>query len=195
MVAEMWEFMLVLVLLLAVLIWLGNRRYQALQGQNHAIWLQVEAQLNRRYDWVPMWVQTAKCILKQEIAALKAVIEARQAAARALKNIKQQPEYSPAMQEWLRAEAHFTQCLRALRALVRATPELHNHPDLLPLRADLLSIESELHRACTAYNQTVGVYNQYKNGFPKNLLAQVLGHTQDALLLPIDETITLDSPA
>ena len=191
----MWELTLVLALVLVVVVWLGNKLYQALQKQNHAIWLQVEAQLNRRYDWVPLWIKTAKSILEQEISALKAVIEARQAAARALKNIKQKPEYSPAMQEWLRAEAHFTQSLRELRAIVRATPDLHNHPDLLPLRAELLQIEKTLHSACVEYNQTVGFYNQYRQSFPKNLLAQVLGHHQDALLLPIDETIALDSPA
>jgi LemA protein len=191
----MWELTLVLALVLVVVVWLGNKRYQALQKQNHAIWLQVEAQLNRRYDWVPLWVQTAKCIFKQEITALKAVIEARQAATRALKNIRQRPEHSPAMQEWLRAEAHFTQSLRELRAFVRSTPELQNHPDLFPLRAELLGIESELHSACCQYNHTVSFYNQYKQNFPQNLLALVLGHNQDALLLPVDETIALETPA
>ena len=191
----MWVLTLVLALVLVVVVWLGNKRYQALQKQNHAIWLQVETQLNRRYDWVPAWIKTAKCILQQEIVALKTVIEASKAAARALKNIKQRPEHSPAMQEWLRAEAYFTQSLRELRAIVRATPDLHNHPDLLPLRAELLQIEQELHNACVEYNQTVDFYNQYRQGFPQNLLAQVLGHHQDALLLPIDETIALDSPA
>ena len=191
----MWELTLVLALVLVVVVWLGNKRYQALQKQNHAIWLQVETQLNRRYDWVPSWIKTAKCILQQEISALKTVIEASKAAARALKNIKQRPEHSPAMQEWLRAEAHFTQSLRELRAIVRATPDLHNHPDLLPLRAELLQIEKELHNACVEYNQTVDFYNQYRKGFPQNLLAQILGHHQDAFFLPIDETIALDSPA
>ena len=99
------------------------------------------------------------------------------------------------MQEWLRAEAHFTQSLRELRAIVRATPDLHNHPDLLPLRAELLQIEKTLHSACVEYNHTIDSYNQYKQSFPQNLLAQVLGHNQDALLLPIDETIVLDTPA
>ena len=173
----MWELILALALLLVALVWMGHRRYRALQGQNQAIWLQVEQQLNRRYDWVPMWVQTAKRILKKEMTALKTVIEARQAATRALKNIKQQPEYNHAMQEWLRAEAHFTQCLRDLRALVQTTPELYNHPDLMPLRADLLRIEQDLYAACTQYNQTVDFYNQYKRCFPKNLLAHALGHT------------------
>ena len=118
----MWELTLVLALVLVVVVWLGNKRYQALQKQNHAIWLQVEAQLNRRYDWVPLWIKTAKSILEQEISALKAVIEARQAAARALKNIKQKPEHSPAMQEWLRAEAHFTQSLRECGPLCGQLP-------------------------------------------------------------------------
>ena len=188
----MWELILAMALLLVALVWMGHRRYRVLQGQNQAIWLQVEQQLHRRYDWVPMWVQTAKSILKKEMTALKTVIEARQAATRALKNIKQQPEYNHAMQEWLRAEAHFTQCLRDLRALVQTTPELHNHPDLMPLRADLLHIEQDLYAACTQYNQTVGFYNQYKHCFPKNLLAHALGHTQDALLLPIEDTIAFE---
>ena len=95
----MWELILALALLLVTLVWMGHRRYRALQSQNQAIWLQVEQQLNRRYDWVPMWVQTAKRILKKEMTALKTVIEARQAATRALKNIKKQPEYNHAMQE------------------------------------------------------------------------------------------------
>ena len=96
------------------------------------------------------------------------------------------------MQEWLRAEAHFTQCLRDLRTLVQTTPELYNHPDLMPLRADLLRIEQDLYAACTQYNQTVDFYNQYKRCFPKNLLAHALGHTQDALLLPIEDTIAFE---
>ena len=99
------------------------------------------------------------------------------------------------MQEWLRAEAHFTQSLRELRAFVRSTPELQNHPDLFPLRAELLGIESELYSACCQYNHTVSFYNQYKQDFPQNLLALVLGHNQDALLLPVDETIALETPA
>ncbi|UOO91253.1 LemA family protein [Vitreoscilla massiliensis] len=192
----MWVLMLVLMLILMLilvgLLVLGSQRFRRLQAQNHAVWLQVEAQLYRRYDWVPLWVQTAKCILKKELSALKAVIEARQAAQRALKNIKQQPEHSRAMQEWLRAEAHFTQCLRDLRTLVQTTPELRNHPDLLALRADLLLIEQDLSLSCQQYNHSAGFYNQYKHGFPSNVAALALGHTQDALLLPLEATIAFE---
>lgn len=188
----MWVLMLVLVLVLVGLLGVGSQRFKRMQAQNHAVWLQVEAQLYRRYDWVPLWVQTAKCILKKELSALKAVIEARQAAQRALKNVKQRPEHSRAMQEWLRAEAHFTQCLRDLRTLVQTTPELHNHPDLLTLRADLLLIEQDLSMACQQYNQSAGFYNQFKHDFPSNVAALVLGHTQDALLLPLEATIAFE---
>ena len=119
-------------------------------------------------------------------------VEARQAAQRALKNVKQRPEHSRAMQEWLRAEAHFTQCLRDLRTLVQTTPELHNHPDLLTLRADLLLIEQDLSMACQQYNQSAGFYNQFKHDFPSNVAALALGHTQDALLLPLEATIAFE---
>ena len=184
----MWV-LIVVVLVLALALVSGQYRLAALQNQYQLAWAEVETQLRERHNWVSHWVQIAKTVVLQEQSSLKTVIEARQAAMRALKNLQHQPEQNRSMQEWLRSEAEFTQSLRDLRAFVQTTPELLAHPDLVPLRADLRQIELQLLSASEQYNKVCSQYNLYRRGFPHNGVAKALGYTQDALLLPIDKTV------
>ncbi len=143
---------------------------------------QIEVQLKRRHDLIPNLVETAKGYLSHERETLESVIQARNAAANALKNAvdKLGPNEIKA---FAGAEQNLSGALGQFQLVVENYPELKADRTMAQLSEELTSTENRVARARQFYNDAVTDYNSYKQSFPPVLIAGRCGHRDDAALL------------
>ena len=127
-------------------------------------WAQIEVQLKRRFDLIPNIVETVKGYAKHESDTLKGVIEARNKMNTA-GNINEELEASNAI----------TGALNKLFALSEAYPELKSNENFLSLQKDLKETEDKLSYARQFYNDSVLMYNNTREKFPSNIVANIFG--------------------
>ena len=117
---------------------------------------QIDVQLKRRSDMIPNLVETVKGYAKHEENTFKEVIEARNKMNTA-GNINEELEASNAI----------TGALNKLFALSEAYPELKSN--------DLKETEDKLSYARQFYNDSVLMYNNTREKFPSNIVANIFG--------------------
>ena len=114
---------------------------------------QIDVQLKRRSDMIPNLVETVKGYAKHEENTFKEVIEARNKMNTA-GNINEELEASNAI----------TGALNKLFALSEAYPELKSNEN-----------EDKLSYARQFYNDSVLMYNNTREKFPSNIVANIFG--------------------
>ena len=147
---------------------------------------QIEVQLKRRHDLIPNLVETAKGYMKHERETLDAVIQARNQAQQGLERAAGDPSDPEAMQTLGGAEGALTGAMGRLMALVESYPDLKANTNMMQLSEELTSTENKVSFSRQAFNDSVMVYNTYKQSFPAVVLAGMFRHTQDATLLEFD---------
>ena len=125
---------------------------------------QIDVQLKRRSDMIPNLVETVKGYAKHEENTFKEVIEARNKMNTA-GNINEELEASNAV----------TGALNKLFALSEAYPELKSNENFLSLQKDLKETEDKLSYARQFYNDSVLMYNNTREKFPSNIVANIFG--------------------
>ena len=108
---------------------------------------QIDVQLKRRSDMIPNLVETVKGYAKHEENTFKEVIEARNKMNTA-GNINEESE---------------------------AYPELKSNENFLSLQKDLKETEDKLSYARQFYNDSVLMYNNTREKFPSNIVANIFG--------------------
>ena len=124
----------------------------------------IEICLNKRFDLMPNLVETVKGYAKHEENTFKEVIEARNKMNTA-GNINEELEASNAI----------TGALNKLFALSEAYPELKSNENFLSLQKDLKETEDKLSYARQFYNDSVLMYNNTREKFPSNIVANIFG--------------------
>ena len=124
----------------------------------------IEICLNKRFDLMPNLVETVKGYAKHEENTFKEVIEARNKMNTA-SNINEELEASNAI----------TGALNKLFALSEAYPELKSNENFLSLQKDLKETEDKLSYARQFYNDSVLMYNNTREKFPSNIVANIFG--------------------
>lgn len=125
---------------------------------------QIDVQLKRRSDMIPNLVETVKGYAKHEENTFKEVVEARNKMTTA-GNINEELEASNAV----------TGALNKLFALSEAYPELKANENFLSLQKDLKETEDKLSYARQFYNDSVLMYNNTREKFPSNIIANIFG--------------------
>ena len=143
---------------------------------------QIEVQLQRRYDLIPNLVETAKGYMAHERETLEAVIQARNQAMAAMKQVKAEPGEAIATQALIGAEGMLTGALGKLFALSEAYPDLKANENMMQLSEELTSTENKVAFARQAFNDSVMQYNTMRETFPDNLVANNFGFKEAALL-------------
>jgi len=143
---------------------------------------QIEVQLQRRYDLIPNLVETAKGYLKHERETLDAVIQARNQAQSAMKQVEVDPGEPGATQALMGAEGVLSGALGRLFALVEAYPDLKANQNMMQLSEELTSTENKVAFARQAYNDAVMHYNNSRESFPDVIVANNFGFKAAALL-------------
>lgn len=147
-------------LLLAVAaVWLFNRLVR-LRNQVRNAWSDVDVQLQRRHDLVPMLVESVKGYADHERQLLECIASERSVAMRG---------GSPAQR--IAPEIALGQHLGRLVALGEAYPDLKASGNFSQLSDELVEVEDTLQHARRFYNGSVRDYNTALETFPTVLIA------------------------
>ena len=155
---------------------------------------QIEVQLKRRYDLIPNLVETAKGYMKHERETLEAVISARNQAVGGLQKAAQDPGNADAIRGLAGAEGMLTGAMGRLFALVESYPDLKANQNMMQLSEELTSTENKVAFARQAFNDSVTIYNTYRQTFPPVIFAGMFGHAQDAALLEFEGEKIQEAP-
>ncbi len=149
---------------------------------------QIEVQLKRRYDLIPNLVETAKGYMSHERETLEAVISARNQASVGLQAAAKDPGNAAAIQGLAGAEGLLTGAMGRLFAVAEQYPDLKANQNMMQLTEELTSTENKVAFARQAFNDSVTVYNTYRQTFPTVIFAGMFGHGQDPALLEYDDS-------
>lgn len=160
-----------------VLIWLISIYNRLTKMRNFVknAFSQIEVQLKRRYDLIPNLVESVKGYLKHEASTMEAVIKARNQAFAAAPAVAKNPSDGNAMKNLIDAEAGLSQALGKLMVVSEAYPELKANTNILTLMEELTSTENKISFARQAFNDAVMSYNNDREIFPNNILADQFG--------------------
>lgn len=146
---------------------------------------QIDVQLKRRHDLIPNLVETAKGYMKHESETLEAVIQARNSAEGARKNVN--PDDANSMQQLAQAEGGLGGTLGRLFALSESYPDLKANQNMMQLSEELTSTENKVSFSRQSYNDAVMNYNNKREMFPGSLIAGAFNFTAASLFEVTDE--------
>lgn len=158
---------LALLALFAWAIFLFNRLVR-LRNQVRAGWSDIDVQLMRRHDLVPLLVEAVKAYAGHEKSTFERVTELRSQALSAAK--------SPARLADI--EAALEHEVGRLLVIKEAYPELKASENFLKLQRDLVDVEDHLQYARRFYNGAVRELNDGVQRFPDLLIATAFGFQQ-----------------
>ena len=161
-----YVFVLLPALAVAWAIWTFNRLVR-LRNQTRTAWADIDVQLTRRHDLVPMLVESVKAYAGHEKALLENVAALR-AQAMTLKSPQQLGQ----------VESQLEQGLGRLFMLKEAYPDLKANQNFLKLQEELTATENRIGFARQHYNDVVGQYNASLMRFPANILGNLFGFRQ-----------------
>ena len=183
-----------IVILLGVFVAGIFNRLVALRNRYQNAFSQIEVQLKRRHDLIPNLVETAKGYMKHERETLDAVIQARNQAQQGLEQAAGDPSNPEAMKTLGGAEGKLNGAVGRLLALAESYPDLKANTNMMQLSEELTSTENKVSFSRQAFNDSVMVYNTYKQSFPAVALAGMGGHVSDATLLEFDSEAIAEAP-
>ena len=154
---------------------------------------QIDVQLTRRHDLIPNLVETAKGYMAHEKETLEAVINARNAAVQGLNQAKADPTNPEAMKQLGQAEQGLSGALGRLFALSEAYPDLKANENMMQLSEELTTTENKVSFARQAFNDAVMMYNNLREQFPSNFIANWFQFAP-AELLEIEEESMREVP-
>ena len=169
--------LIALVLIALVLVWLVGiyNRLVSLRNRFKNAFSQIDVQLKRRYDLIPNLVETVKGYMKHERETLEAVIAARNQARSSAQTAAADPGDPAAMKALMSAEQSLTGSLGRMFALSESYPDLKASSNMQQLQEELSSTENKVAFARQAFNDSVMLYNTYRESFPQNQIAGAFG--------------------
>lgn len=186
---------ILLIIFVAIVLYaisLYNRLVSLRNGYKNAF-AQIDVQLTRRHDLIPNLVETAKGYMSHEKETLEAVINARNSAVSGLSNAKKDPSNPAAMQELANAENGLNGALGRLFALSESYPDLKANENMMQLSEELTTTENKVSFARQAFNDAVMMYNNLREQFPSNFIANNFNFGA-AELLEIEDEVMREVP-
>lgn len=123
---------------------------------------QIDVELKRRADLIPNLVETVKGYAKHEEKTLNAVISARNKMVNA-----------GSINDELKASDNVDNALSKVFALSESYPDLKANTNFVALQKDLKETEDKISYARSFYNDTVLNYNNLREQFPTNIIANI----------------------
>ena len=182
-----WITLGAIVLIIAYFISVYNRLV-SLRNRYQNAFAQIEVQLKRRYDLIPNLIETAKGYLKHEAETLEAVVAARNKALNELTSAAQDPGSASQLAQLAGAEGALGAALGKLSVVVKGYPELKADQNMRQLSEELSSTENKVAFSRQAFNDSVMMYNEYRQSFPNIIIANKCGHRKDAVLLEFEDS-------
>ena len=179
-----WVALGVILALTILVIVIYNRLVGARNAYKNAF-AQIDVQLTRRYDLIPNLVEVAERYMQHERETLEAVVAARNQAVSSLKQVAADPSDAAAVRQLAQSEQGLSGALGRLFALSEAYPDLKANQNMMQLSEELVSTENRVAFARQAFNDAVMAYNNQREMFPGNLIANSFNF-QAAQLLEIE---------
>ena len=143
---------------------------------------QIDVQLQRRNDLIPVLVNTLKGYTKHESSTLEAVIKARQ------QLIDLPSDASPQQVNSLANQ--LSGSLSRLLIVVEDYPRLKAIKGFDRLQEELVSSENKISAARSYYNKLIALHNNKVKMVPTNIVAKMVGYqVKDYLKTPEDERV------
>jgi LemA protein len=179
-----WVLLGIVVLVVVFAILIYNRLVTARNRYKNAF-AQIDVQLTRRYDLIPNLIKVAERYMSHERDTLEAVIQARNQAVGNLKEVAADPTNAEAVRRLSASDQGLTGALGRLFALSENYPDLKANQNMMQLSEELVSTENRVAFARQGFNDAVMDYNNQREMFPNNLIANNFGF-QPAQLLDIE---------
>lgn len=164
----------VLLIVFFGVIFFGVTLYNRLISSRNAYknaFAQIEVQLTRRHDLIPNLVEIAKGYMSHEKETLEAVINARNSAVSGLNAAKADPTNPDAIKELASAEQGLSGALGRLFALSESYPDLKANENMMQLSEEMTTTENKVAFARQAFNDAVMMFNNLREQFPSNFIA------------------------
>ena len=182
----------IMLLLIAATIVFGivtyNRLISSRNGYKNAF-AQIDVQLTRRHDLIPNLIETVKAYMSHERETLEAVMQARTQAVNDLKNAKLDPSNTDMMANLSGAETGLSSALGRLFALSENYPDLKANENMMQLSEELTTTENKVAFSRQAFNDAVMHYNNAREAFPNNIIANFFAFQEAAMLDIQDEAM------
>jgi len=159
----MLAFLVIVVVIAAWVVAIYNGLV-VLRNRFENAWSQIDVQLKRRTDLIPNLLETVKGYAAHEKEVFTKVTEARSA----LMNAQ-------GVQDQAQANNMLTGALKSLFAVAEAYPELKANQNFMMLQEELSGTESKIAYARQFYNDTVLKYDNKREKFPSNIIANLFG--------------------
>ena len=154
-----WVIVVVVVVILLV-IYIYNSLIRLRMRVKNA-WSQIDVQLKRRYDLIPNLINAVKGYMKHEKGVLEEVTKARTSL------ITGSPK------DKAKASNQITEALKSIFAVAENYPQLKANENFMHLQEELSGTESKIAYSRQFYNDSVMLYNEALQVFPKNLFARM----------------------
>lgn len=162
-------YILIIILITALLIWIIYIYNRLIRNRNRMqeAWSIIDVFLKKRYELVPLLVNTAKGYVAYEQTLLENVTRLRTEAMTASDT-----------KEKVLSENRFGQTADSLFLNIEKYPQLKADNHFLKLQHELSELENDLEKARRYYNGIVRENNIYQESFPSNLIASSLGFSK-----------------
>lgn len=159
----LWLWILLGIIGLFILYFIyAYNRFITLRNRMDNAWSQIDVQLKRRFDLIPNLMETVKGYMKHEKDTLKEVTAARTEFMKAT---------GPASKA--KAEGMLEGALKTIFAVAESYPKLEASQNFIQLQEELSGTESKIAYARQFYNDTVLEYENKRESFPTNIIANM----------------------
>ena len=160
---------LVLLLLIVLFVIISYNSLVKLRNKVRDQFSQIDVQLKKRSDLIPNLVETVKGYAKHESETLENVMKARNTYLS-----------SSSASDKVNASNELTGALSKLFALAESYPDLKANTNFENLQNQLKDVEEKISYARQFYNDTVLMYNNAVEVFPKNIIASMFGFKKES---------------
>lgn len=169
---------IVILIILAVIIGFSIAVYNSLIRLRNQVangLAQIDVQLKRRHDLIPNLINVAKRYMIHEEQVLTRVTEARNIAKSGLDEFKRGSSGADGLAKLATAESNLSRALGGFYAVIENYPELKADSALKELSDEIKNTENRIGFARQFYNDSVMFYNNKRESFPNNLVANWFG--------------------
>lgn len=176
-----WVWGILAVIAVVVIFFISTYNSLAKSSQDvDSQWAQVENQMQRRYDLIPNLVNSVKGSMGQEQKVFGDIAKARTSYGNAKSN-----------QEKMDANGQLDQSVGTLINVIGENyPTLGSNANVQTLMTQLEGTENRIATERKRYNDAVSTYNKTVVGFPKNIVANMMGLGSKTYFKAVDEAKT-----